>query len=169
MPLIRRFNKVMIVGELTSEDRAKLLERFSRTLPLDGFDERTWARFADRLDGATGDVVRKVVDHVWRDCIDAFTRNHEEAALAVTKWLSVQGPDGGPLDIGKFTEAQRAELRGRLLKHVKVTPRDMEGSIEAHLKNAAVRAEIETAKAVYREAKEMVMDMARGQIEIIRA
>lgn len=169
MPLIRRFNKVMIVGELSSEDRAKLLERFSRTLPLEDFDERTWARFAERLDGATGDVVRKVVDHVWRDCVDGFTRNHEAAALEVTKWLSVQGPDGGPLDIGKFTEAQRAELRGRLLKHVKVTPRDMEGSIEAHLKNAAVRAEISTAKAVYREAKEMVMDMARGQIEIVRA
>jgi len=168
MPLIRRFSKVLIVGELSPEERASLLERFSRALPLDGVDERTFSRLAERLDGATGDVVRKVVDHVWRATLDAFVTGFEKDAVALTSWLDRQGPDGR-FDVSRFTDGQRSELRERLLKHVKVTPRDLESSVELHLKNEAIRAEIATAKATYREAKEMLLDLTRGSIEIARS
>jgi hypothetical protein len=167
MALIRRFNKVLIVGELSLEDRAKLLEMFCRALPTVDFDSRTWLRLAERLDGATGDVVRKVIDHVWRFCIDGFVASKPEEAKNLVKWLNTCNHDGGGFDISKFKASDFIELGERLRKYTKIIPRDVENSVEAHLKNPAVRAEIETAKATYKEARELLTDLGRSKIQIV--
>jgi hypothetical protein len=67
MPMIRRFSKVAIVGELDQADRVKLLKHFVGFLPVaEDFPEQAWQDAAQLLVGAVGDTVRKVADYVWR-------------------------------------------------------------------------------------------------------
>ena len=68
MPMLRRFSQVVIVGELDQPDRIKLLQHFIGFLPIaEDFSEQVWADAANRLEGAVGDTIRKVADHIWRE------------------------------------------------------------------------------------------------------
>src|SRR5690606_21942832 len=80
MPMIRRFNLVEIVGELQSEDRIELLQMFLSYLPQNNFDKKEWDRASERLEGATGDVLRKICDHIWRSKMNHFVQNYPDAA-----------------------------------------------------------------------------------------
>ena len=76
MPMIRRFSKVVIVGELDQEQRSDLLKRFTSFMPTNGITPEAWGALASRIEGATGDVVRKIVDHVWRTKMTSFVQGN---------------------------------------------------------------------------------------------
>lgn len=162
MPMIRRFNKVLIVGELSGGDRTHLLKQFLSPLP-DEVDETTWARASNRLEGATGDVVRKVADYVWRSKMAWFTAHHPDAAGVMSAWLS----RGGGFDPAALKGEEREAFKAKLSEWVKVTPRDIDASVELHLKNVAVSQEIKTAKESYRKAREFVTDLSSGSILVV--
>ena len=152
MPMLRRFSCVLIVGELDQKDRIKLLKQYADYLPVAEFGEEKWAALAKKLDGATGDVIRKVIDHVWRTKMNWFVRNHKDEARALIDNLN----DGEKFDIFNFDSKQRSFFKNKLSQHMTISPEDLEISVDIHLKNVAVHNEIITAKQVYKEAREFL-------------
>lgn len=152
MPMLRRFSKVLIVGELTNEDRVALLKQFSRVMPLDRISDEEWSALAQRLEGATGDVIRKIVDHVWREKMSEFVRKHPVVAVKCVEFLN----GGEKFTISTFSDAQRESLHEMLAPHVRVRARDLDESVTLHLENVAVHAEIATAVATYKRAREFL-------------
>lgn len=152
MTMIRRFSKVLIVGELDQEARKKILRHYAGFMPLKGFSDRHWDHAALRLEGATGDVIRKVVDHVWRQKMTWFVKHQAERADEMLKWLSADVR----FDIAEFAQARREEFKRLLGPHVHIEPVDVERSVDLHLKNVGIQGEIRTAKAVYKEAHELL-------------
>lgn len=152
MPMIRRFSKVLIVGELDLKDRVHLLKHFVGFLPTDEFNDTAWEDMAKKLDGATGDVVRKVADHLWRTKMSWFVSSHEKEAAKLVSELN----HGEKFQIGEFNDKARYEFKAKLGTHFSVKPVDLEKSIKTHLNNIAIRNEIATAKDTYRRAKEFL-------------
>ncbi len=159
MPMIRRFSKVVIVGELSQEQRIKLLQQFTNYMPQTVQDE-AWGNLAQKLDGATGDVIRKIVDHVWRTKMTWFTENHHEEAEKLVDWLN----QGEKFQIANFDSKKRTEFKGFIAPFMSVSSGDLERSVDLHLANMAIHHEIETAKETYAKAKEFLAQIKDGQV-----
>ncbi len=165
MPMIRRFNKVLIVGELTQADRVKLLKHFSSFLPVVVNSDSDFDLPARRLEGATGDVIRKVVDHVWREKMTTFVRKQPDEAKKLVEELNRdENGDRLVFSIEKFDAKRRTYLHNRLQSYgVQVTPEDLNRSVEYHLCNIAIQHEISTAVATYQEAKKLVVSLEAAE------
>jgi AAA+ superfamily predicted ATPase len=155
MPMIRRFSKVLIVGELDLEARISLLQHYCRFMPISGFRGADWTAFAERLEGATGDVIRKVVDPVWREKMHEFTEDDPAHAQELIDWLNRQEK----FDVRRFSADDRGRFHAMLGDHVTVTPKDIEASIENALHNLAILNEIDTAKKTYARSRALVSDL----------
>ena len=165
MPMIRRFSSVIIVGELSQSDRIKLLKQFIDYLPSKDFNDDTWNSAAKRLDGATGDVIRKIVDHIWRTKMTWFVQHHGQIghsneAYGLLEFLN----KNDKFQISNFDEKQKFNFKQRLGKFVNVFPSDLDDSIRLHLKNIAIRSEIETAKETYAKAKKFLNQLTSGEV-----
>ena len=156
MPMIRRFSKVAIVGELDQAARVRLLKQFVGFLPTsDRLREEHWEDAAKRLEGAVGDTVRKVADHVWRTKMGAFVRAHEERAEELVATLN----EGERFQLARFDADKRVKFHDVLRPHVAVEPEDLLQSVDIHLSNVAVRAEIDTAVMTYAHASELLLQL----------
>ncbi len=171
MPMIRRFSLVSIVGKLDQEQRVHLLKQFMAVLPLsDSFTESTWSACATKLEGATGDVVRKVCDYVWRTEIARFIEEEPEDAedmLNVLSRLSRDKHTGkkvdnlenreADLDPPKRSWTDESTKRDKFLKAFSkvfvVEPEVLEAAVEVALSNIGIINEIATAKQSYADAE----------------
>ena len=165
MPMIRRFSKVIIVGELEEEDRISVLKHYVDFMPTHGFTDRTWKSLALKLDGATGDVLRKIVDAVWRQKMTWFVKNQAERAEAMLKWLN----DGVKFDVTAFDKKKRREFKDMLGPFVKIEPKDVEASTKSHLRNVAIQGEIKTAKQTYQEAHDLLDSLDNSGLILAKA
>lgn len=152
MTIIRRFSKVMIVGELSEEDRRSILRHYVDFMPTKGFEDKHWNYAASRLADATGDVIRKVADHIWRKKMTWFVKHQPERAEEMRKWLNADSR----FDISEFPPPRRQEFKRLLGPHVYVEPADVDRSVDFHLKNVGIQGEILTAKRTYKEAHELL-------------
>lgn len=147
MPMIRRFSKVLIVGELTDNERAILLEKFMNYMPLSSKIKRAeWLVWGKMLDGATGDVVRKIADHLWRVKMNNFIKNHTSEAEMMTKLIASE-------------DYEPTAFRRKLSKYVSINSEDITKSIKMHLDNIAIKSEIMTAQKTYNNAREYLQQM----------
>jgi hypothetical protein len=162
MPIIRRFAKVIVVGELTMKDRINLLRRFTSYLPLaKDFDDEAWTDVAKMLDGAVGDTVRKVTDHVWREKMFGFVSKKPNEAEEIIKYLQ----EGGMrFDHSKATTEWRAKFHEKLRPYVQVRPGDLLQAAQTYLDNPAIKQEIKTAVETYKVAKEHLVGMVAPRI-----
>ena len=150
MPMIRRFSKVAIVGELDQADRIKLLKHFVGFLPIaEDFSDKAWAEAADKLEGAVGDTVRKIADYIWREKMTWLVDNHPEKADKFSAFLD----EKEQFQLSRFDAKRRALLHGKIREHMTVQPKDVLESVDLHLNNIAIRSEIQTAKETYERAK----------------
>jgi hypothetical protein len=149
-PLLRRFSKVLLVGELSQVDRVNLLKQFVGFMPYEGFDEADWNHAARKLEGAVGDVVRKVVDHLWRAKMTAFVKGHPTVAENMLKSLA---PKGEKFDLLTFDAKRRRDFHEVLRHHVVVRPSDLLKSVDLHLNNPAILLDIEVSKRTYENAR----------------
>jgi len=150
MPMIRRFSKVAIVGELDQDDRIKLLKHFLGFLPIDpSFPDAAWQGFSKDLEGGVGDILRKIADEVWREKMTEFVRKAPEQAQKLVDFLNKDER----FQVGRFTKERRAEMHKLLSPYLLVRPADVEQSIRLHLDNVAIQAEIRTAVETYARAK----------------
>jgi hypothetical protein len=150
MPMIRRFSKVVIVGELDQADRVTTLKHFVNHMPTSDYTDEAWEAQATRLKGATGDVLRKIVDQVWRDKMTAFVREEPTKAEALIRWLNL----GDKFNIANFDSDKRKMFHDVLrTDQVVITPADIDRSIEINLSNVAIHSEIEKAVETYENAR----------------
>lgn len=161
MPMIRRFSKVAIVGELDQADRVKTLRHFVEHMPTADYTDEAWEAQARKLEGATGDVIRKVVDYVWRGKIADFVENKPTEAETLRRWLN---RNDTRFTVADFTAEHRAEFKGILGKHVAIAPADIDRSIEIHLDNVAIHSEIETAVATYEGARRFLAAVRESRV-----
>lgn len=162
MPMIRRFNKVVIVGELTRSDRADLLKMYMSFMPITGkIKEEYWQTWANKLEGATGDVIRKITDHIWRNKITEFVAAKPEKAGEMVQLLNADGK----FSVNDFDKEKRAAFKDTLSKYVLVSATDINQSIDENLLNMGINAEIKTAVATYKAAKEYLENTKAGVLE----
>ncbi len=164
MPMIRRFSKVLIVGELSQADRVKLLKHFAGHMPADDIDDGLWEALARKLDGATGDVIRKVVDHVWRTKMTSFVTKHPSEAKQVLATLN----QGSKFSMAEFTEKRRHTLHAKLREYpvAILKGEDLDRSIETHLGNIAIHNEIKTAVETYSKARAFLAAINAKRVQI---
>jgi AAA+ superfamily predicted ATPase len=156
MPMLRRFSKVLIVGELSGEERTHLLKHYVESfLPTKDITKKQWEGYAEMLTGATGDVVRKVADHVWRSAMSEFIEAKPVEAETLMKHLS----EGERFDVSTFDSKKRKAFIGKLSEHFAVTGAHIEESIKVHLANIAINQEIKTAVETYKQAHEFLVSL----------
>lgn len=154
MPLVRRFSKVIIVGELAQEDRIALLKQFLAYLPCSPeLNDEIFDGAAQALRGAVGDIIRKVVDHIWREKMSHFVSKHSDHAEIV---LALLNSDGQKFHPSKFPEEKRQKMFAIMSPYIQVTPEDLLRSIEKHITNIAIQNEIRTAVTVYENARQFL-------------
>ena len=153
MPLVRRFARVVVVGELEQADRVKLLKQFVGFLPVSpAFQDQAWEDSALLLDGAVGDIIRKVADQVWREKMSGFVTDNPDEAERLIKHLNRDGK----FQVAHFNERERHQFQQELRPYVEVNPGDVNRAIESHLSNIAIQQEIETCKQTYAMARRFV-------------
>ena len=150
--MVRRFSRVEIVGELNQQQRITLLKHFINFVPCKDFDESSWEQAATKLNGATGNVIRKIADFVWRDRMTDFVNKYPDQASELVKWLNQYGK----FDINQFSQENKEELKSRLSNYTSVNPEYLNGVIDSHLKNLAFRSEIQVAVNTYEVAKKIL-------------
>jgi len=161
MPMIRRFSKALIVGELTQSHRIQLLKQFVSYMPEADWTDQHWNDIASKLDGATGDVIRKVVDNVWRTKMRQFTRENEDVASNLVESLNTNGQK---FQVAHFDDKKRRVFKEELGKYVQIRPSDVMYSVDVHLTNIAIHHEIETAKETYSKAKQFIDQLKHDKI-----
>ncbi len=188
MPMIRRFSKVVIVGKLDQDQRVTLLKQFLGTLPLSTrFTKDTWQRFAKRLEHATGDVVRKVCDHVWREEVSRFIEESPEDAermLSVLEKLAYDRKAGMTPDVLEtkradeeisegYRDDKKTSRRKKFLKSFRdvfeIQPDIVDEAITLALDNVGIIAEIETAKKTYEDAEKFLASVKENRIKAEKA
>lgn len=156
-PMLRRFAKVEVVGELGSDDIKSVLRHYIESfLPCENNDlgEENYDRWAKNFTGATGDVLRKMVDRVWLSLIRDFIANYPEAADKALEMLKAK--HGGNFEVGEFTDEDRKEIREIVGESVRVTPSMIDKNIEETLNNSAIQKQIKVAKDTYKTAKQLL-------------
>lgn len=153
--LLRRFHRTLLVGELSQEDRIELLKHYVGFMPTSNFDDKDWQEAASRLDGATGDIVRKVADDIWRRKMSVFTESYPTQANDLVKWLN----RSEKFDIQRFSKEDRAELKRKLSQHVFVEPYDVNKCIDTLLQNPSILTEVAVAVNTYNNARELLKNL----------
>lgn len=154
MPMIRRFSKVLIVGELDQSQRVKLLRDFLGYMPLADIEDVKWNEWGRQLEGATGDVIRKIADYLWRKKLNQFVNAKPTEAEAVIQYLNSKGK----FELDKF---DRVEFKKVLGKHFRIGSSDIMMSVDENLSNMAVRSEIKTAVQTYERAR-LLLENLKG-------
>lgn len=176
MPMIRRFAKLLIVGKLDSNQRVRLLKHFFKNLPIEKISDEQWRKKADRLEHATGDVIRKIADHVWREeiskfieenpddaekMIDILTRINREAYSDYQPELDSARADR---EIDKRAygggKTSKRKMFMKQLRHVlEIEGSAIDRAIDIALDNIGIINEIQTAKKTYEDADKFLAEI----------
>jgi len=150
-PMLRRFSRTMIVGELDQSHRELTLEHYIENfLPVQEGLSAHYEKWAVRLEGATGDIVRKVIDEVWLRLMRSYISENVEAATDLAEELTAAGDNVLDLD-----PVDKKKVLDRIAKHKVVTPELVEDSLVHILENFAVQQQIQVAKRAYATANQM--------------
>lgn len=156
--MIRRFSRVEVVGELDQEDRESTLRYYIENfLPVtDDIGEyyEIWAR---KLEGAVGDIIRKVADEVWKRSMSALIHNHPDTAKKASEFIRENFGDN--FDVSEMNEEDRQVLKSIIAESYQVGPLLVTSALNGLLSNAAVRDQISHAATVYAQAKAIKKNM----------
>jgi len=179
---------VVIVGKLDQDQRVTLLKQFLGTMPLSKrVTKVTWERFAKRLEHATGDVVRKVCDHVWREEVSRFIEESPKDAekmLSILEKLAYDRKAGMTPDVletkradeeisESYLDKKKTSRRKKFLKSFRdvfeVHPDVVDNAITMALDNVGIIAEIDTAKKTYEDAEKFLASVKENRIKAEKA
>ncbi len=177
MPMIRRFSLVSIVGKLDQEQRVHLLKQFMSVLPLsDDYTEEIWNAAAKRLEGATGDVVRKICENVWRREISRFIEENPDDADRMLDVIKNQNQKNQAVEQhdadkekkkyaygGTVKTTKREDFLKRLSKVFTVSAASLKHALDMALDNVGIINEIDTAKRTYEEADKFLAQVKENR------
>ena len=165
LAIYRRCKYVDIVGELESQERADLLKKFlTNGLPLSsGFRSGDYQRWGNKLEGATGDVIGKVADDIHYEFMRKFIHEHPTEGRKLNGQIRrMQLRNNGELD--------KPYVKRSMGQYILVTPDWVEQNLQAKLAEPIIKEQIETAKRVYAEARDVLAnlhtrkDVASGKV-----
>jgi len=165
-PMLRRFAKVMVVGELSSEDTKTILKYYLETfLPTNGITEEDYNSFALKLEGATGDVIRKGIDQLWLDLMRGFIEDHKEHAENILGFI--YGKYGENFEIADLLFEDRETIKGMISETGTVVTAEMVTKyLDKLLDNFAVQQQIKVAKDTYKNAKILLSRQKSGEFGV---
>lgn len=144
--VLRRFQLAVVVGELDRDDRVALLRDFFRHLPT-AISDADWQGAAVTLDGAVGDVLRKVAEGVWRDLVTGFVRTKPVVARTLTDSLQEKGVTFQAHDL---SDTKRGLFKAALANHLTLDAATLHAAVANARRDPALRQEIEEAQVAYR-------------------
>lgn len=152
-PMLRRFAKVMTVGEMSKSDIITTLKHYIENfLPTSDLKESDYEIWAKRLEGATGDIIRKVADEVWLDLMKNFVSNHVIVAEDILSFIKTNYGDS--FEVALLTEDHRNQIKSMIATTgTHVTAELLTRKVEELLDNSAIQQQIKVAKDTYRQAK----------------
>jgi len=176
MPMIRRFAKLLIVGKLDQRQRVDLLKHFFSNLPMEKISDEEWGKRASRLEHATGDVIRKIADHVWRSEISRFITDSPEEAEKMLDIIHRINYEAGQKYKAEVTGTRadreiderlrgggKTSRRKQFLKHLRQTfeikKESVDKAINVALDNIGIINEMQTAKKTYEDAERFLADI----------
>jgi len=176
MPMIRRFAKLLIVGKLDQRQRVDLLKHFFSNLPMEKISDEEWGKRASRLEHATGDVIRKIADHVWRSEISRFITDSPEEAEKMLDIIHRINYEAGQKYKAEVTGTRadreiderlrgggKTSRRKQFLKHLcqtfEIKKESVDKAIDVALDNIGIINEIQTAKKTYEDAERFLADI----------
>ncbi|HLC78118.1 MAG TPA: ATP-binding protein [Candidatus Nanoarchaeia archaeon] len=154
LAIYRRFKYVDIVGELEPEERTGLLKTFlTNGLPLSsGFRQQNYQQWGEMLDGATGDVVGKIADDIHYEFMRKFIDEHSSEGRKLNNQIRrMQSRNGGQVD--------KPYIKRTMGQYMVVTPDWVDQKLRAKLAEPIIREQIDTAKRVYAEAKDVLANL----------
>jgi uncharacterized protein (DUF1778 family) len=159
-PMIRRFHKVLVVGELADDHRKTLLKQYLSFLPISAeVTEDHWDRASRSLQGAVGDIIRKIADDLWRTKMTDFVSNHPEEAQKIVAFLRADGP----FLVDDFSDDRRTTMLEMLRPHVHISTRDLDQTITSLLANVGIKEEIRSAVDAYARSKDFLAGIRGGK------
>jgi hypothetical protein len=160
-PMLRRFAKVLVVGEMAQEQRVRTLTHYlTHFLPCDDFTDEQWAEWAERFDGATGDVLRKAVDEVWLSAIRTLISESPEGAERIVEFIKEEY--GANFDVSDLEDEDRHTIKDMVGAHVTVTAEMVDTAIDHLLDNFAIQQQIQTCRETYRNAEKLLSRQKRA-------
>jgi SpoVK/Ycf46/Vps4 family AAA+-type ATPase len=143
---LRRFAYVEAPGELTAQERAQILKHYlTLGLPIaKDITDADFLEYGKRLDGAVGDIVRKMVDVIHEETFSTFIREHPKEAKELEQWLKKKD-----FDVWKLTKRDRQHIKSKIAKHMVVTKATLEKAISERLSSPDIIEEIKFGKATY--------------------
>lgn len=152
LAIYRRFKYVDIVGELLPEERVQLLKHFlQNSMPLShGFRKVDYNRWSEQLEGATGDVIGKVVDNLYESFMKKFKSEHPKEGKKLNSYAK---------RALEKDEPAKQYLKGEISRYLTVSPDWLDSNVSSTLSDPIIRDQIETAKRVYKEARDVMENL----------
>lgn len=163
-PMLRRFAKVLVVGELSHEETKQILKHYLESyLPCgSGFSDEQYSDWANMLEGATGDALRKGIDEVWLQFMRGVVDEHKELAEKILEFIEKEY--GTNFEINSLSDDHRKEIHKMFEESgLVVTAELVTDRIEKLLDNSAVRKQIQVSKDTYRIARQTLDRQKSGE------
>ena len=157
--ILRRFRYVDVVGQLTRNEREKLLRMYlGKRLPIHSDVEQNYLRWAEQLEDAPGDVIRKVADEVHFELVPPFIKAHPREARRMEKILCQREIKGKAL-----SETDISYVRNQLQRYnVITTPDIVDSSLKRLLLQPAIRMQIDAARKVYQDSEQVLNELSNA-------
>lgn len=160
--ILRRFKFVDVVGQMTLEERAYLLQKFlTRGLPIaDDVTQNNYLKWADELKDAPGDVIGKVADELHFKYMNNFVDNNSKKITSVENILSKRLKDR------EIISKDRTYLLDILRSYATISAEEITEGLAATLKQPQVQMQINKAKEVYAAAERTLQGLSVGRREL---
>ena len=154
--VLRRFKYVDVVGQLNQEERIKLFKMFlTRGLPVDpSVTEEDYAKWAEMLNHAPGDVIGKVTDEIHFKFMHELVTADSKMVAALEKTLSKKLRD---------REAKKQDftfLKNTLAKRRTIGATDITTALETVISQPQVKMQIDKAKKTYKDAADIMKGLS---------
>lgn len=151
-PMLRRFAKVMVVGELSEDDRVSIIKHYiEEYLPVsEKISDEQYNLWALKFDGATGDVIRKAVDELWLRLMRSYIHDYEDDAKNVLKFIHENYGDN--FEVSQLSAEDRLTIKSMVSDKTSVNPALVDECIAHSLDNFAVQQQIKVARDTYRNS-----------------
>lgn len=159
--ILRRFRYVDIVGQLNEEERAKVLQNnLEKTLPIAEDVPQHYLRWAKKLEGAVGDVIRKVADEIHAETVPAIIKAHPKEAVNIQRTLSRH-----EMKRGTVNDKDIAYLKRELGKYQTITVADVDRHVDTILTRPQIVLQINKAKKLYEDAQQLLEALSSGKAD----
>lgn len=154
--IMRRFRYVDIVGKLNQEEREKILGLYlEKRMPVRADVPEHYAKWAEKLDHAPGDVIRKVVDELHFEIVPEFIRKNSRVAERLERTLYGREKKNGALD-----DKDIIYLRSSMQKYgIEITPEQVDKTVDDLLLRPVIQQQINRAKQVYEDAETILQEL----------